>query len=255
MTQFRAIPISWGISTDPYHKFLMWVSFRATFNGWGRCDALQVTFTLREIEAALGIKKTTASRYVSRAFTEGMLSPTNSYSREVGKGEVYNLGGEMLMTVKSPGQERDNGGTSAEQAVAENIGTCAAPADNGGTSVGQAWDAYRNTPVTPDTPTKKKPSKSVKSVDGMAPVPEEFIPYLDEILSRWPRKNVEGNRITRIPPVHIWDKIQKNRGLDEPKAVVNAALHYLDVDNGKYPFGMDNFFGQKKHYVKYLLED
>lgn len=98
-------------------------------------------------------------------------------------------------------------------------------------------------------------AKPPKTVTDMTPVPDEFLPFLEDIKSRWPRKSHDGRRVTIIPPLHIWDKIQKNRGLDEPKTVVNAALHYLDTQDGRYIIGMDNFFGKEKKYVKYLVED
>ena len=91
MRQFRAIPIDWLLSSDVYHKFLIWVSAKSTFNGWGRCDALQVTFTSREAAQALGVSHTTVVRWVAKAREAGLLLPTNSFDREQGKGEVLDF--------------------------------------------------------------------------------------------------------------------------------------------------------------------
>lgn len=87
------------------------------------------------------------------------------------------------------------------------------------------------------------------------PIPEEFVPFLDEIVSQWPRKRMnDGSRVTVIRPVDCWDKIQANKGTDEPKVLINAALAYLETNPVTYTIGMDNFFGLKRKYTQFVLE-
>lgn len=105
-----------------------------------------------------------------------------------------------------------------------------------------------------ETKTETKKKRPTKGIDE--PIPVDFVPFLDEIVTRWPRKRTnDGSRVTVIRPVDCWEKIQANRGADDPKVLINAALAYLDTTPVTYTIGMDNFFGQKRKYTQFVLED
>jgi hypothetical protein len=258
MTQFRAIPIEWGLSEEKYFKFLMWVSFRATFKGWDRCDALQVTFTVREAASRFGVSVSTVSGWVTAAKKSGLLLPTNQSATERGKGEVYNLGGDMLMTVKTTEQAPNKPRTSSEQPSVDSVVTCDAPANNLRTSSEQAPNV--NKVYSPDTPKTSSPSRarSPRKKEEIPPIPDDLLPFLEELKTYWPRKSLEKGvtrRVTILRPVDSWEKICKNRGADEPRVCINAGLAYLDLHPTEYVIGMDNFFGKDRKYTKFVVED
>lgn len=266
MTQWRAIPIAWGLSSDNYHRFLCWVAFKATFNGWGRCEALQVTFTIREVESSLGIKRSTVANYVARAKEEHLLLPTQAYSREAGKGEVYNLGGDLLMTVKTPGQEMDKDWTRTGQPTTENTDTKTHSTDKAGTSVGQALDVNRNTPDTPDTPPKRRKTKSSPgsksfSLLAVSPIPAHLLPVAEFLVREWPVTSY-GKSDSDIRKVHhygledLWARIMEvsTKCGVEPGPLLFCGVPYLRdqiaqaKDTGKFKFAKDmkNFWGIKE---------
>ncbi len=258
MTQFRAIPIEWGLSEDKYYKFLMWVSFKATFKGWQRCDALQVTFTIREAADKFSVSVSTISSWVGRAKSSGLLLPTKQSSREHGVGEVYSLGGDLLMTVKSPEQEPNNNRTSAEQPSIDGISGCRSFTNNNRTSAEQEPNANKEySPVSPDTLKASSPSRarsSVKKQDEIPPIPEDALPFLEDLSARWYKKSHDGRRVTRLTPAETWKRIHKNREQDSVGVCINAGLYYLELDDNRYAIGMDNFFGKERKYTRYVVE-
>lgn len=104
----------------------------------------------------------------------------------------------------------------------------------------------------PPTP-KGKAARKVK--DQPIPIPDNLLPFLEELQASWPRRNHDGKRVTILRPVDMWDKICKNRQTDDPRVCINAGLFYLEGKPTSYIIGMDNFFGQARKYTKYVVED
>lgn len=101
------------------------------------------------------------------------------------------------------------------------------------------------------------PSRARQSAEkkGILPIPEELLPFLETLTRDWPRRSHDGRRVTILRPKDSWEKICKNRGDDDPKIPVNAALAYLDTNPTQYVIGMDNFFGVARKYTKFVVED
>ncbi len=114
----------------------------------------------------------------------------------------------------------------------------------------------QSTNNNPKTEKASSPSRarSVKK-EEIPPLPEELLSFLETLTRDWPRKSHDGRRVTILRPKDTWDKICKNRGDDDPKIPVNAALAYLDTNPTSYVIGMDNFFGKDRKYTKYVVED
>lgn len=109
----------------------------------------------------------------------------------------------------------------------------------------------------PEAPKASSPSRARQSAEKkeMPPIPEELLPFLETLTRDWPRRSHDGRRVTILRPKDSWEKICKNRGDDDPKIPVNAALAYLDTNPAQYVIGMDNFFGVARKYTKFVVED
>lgn len=254
MTQWRAIPIEWLMSDDKYHKFLMWVSGKATFNGWGRCDALQVTFTSREAALKFGVAPSTITAWTNRAKEAGLLLPTNSFSRERGAGEVYGLGGELRMAVtqtpESAEQGRSKDRARPEQRSTMQTDVCVVPESKDRASVEQASSVNRNTPDTPDTPKKKRRSirEKLDLLEGYHPSAELVV---RELIPVWPTE--AGERTIKSDPylaaARLTEIFSEYPTLD-PQLLIGAALRYRnnlqEANELQYLSGLQFFFGPGK---------
>lgn len=256
MTQFRAIPIEWGLSEEKYFKFLMWVSFRATFKGWDRCDALQVTFTVREAASHFGVSVSTVSSWITAAKKSGLLLPTNQSATERGKGEVYNLGGDVLMTVKTAEQDPNKIRTRSEQPSVDLANAFVDLANNDRTSSEQAPNV--NKVYSPDSPKTSSPSRarSSKKREPLSP-PGEFLADLATIAKDWPRRSDYKGAVASVSvlsrPVDVWERIVKFVPEADRSLAIRCALLYLDeLDarergvKGLIPnvCAMTNFYGE-----------
>lgn len=103
--------------------------------------------------------------------------------------------------------------------------------------------------------TTPKPPRGIAKKGETTPIPADLLPFLEHVTAKWPRKSHDGRRVTVIRPVDAWDKICKNRGTDEPKVPINAALAYLESNPTEFVIGMDNFFGVARKYTRYVVED
>jgi hypothetical protein len=99
MSRFLAIPEEWLDSEDTHHRLLIWIAKRATALGYGRCEAGQVTFSIREVAQRFDIPTSTAHRWVARVVSLGLLKPTLQAKKVAGCGEVYDLAGLLRLAV------------------------------------------------------------------------------------------------------------------------------------------------------------
>ena len=96
---FAAIPLDWLRSKDPYHRFLLWVIPEiAGVDGFGGLLAGQVRFSRRDVELSQAVGSTQATGFIKRAVCDGLLKPTQNYSRRKGMGEVYDTEGDLKAT-------------------------------------------------------------------------------------------------------------------------------------------------------------
>ena len=122
------------------------------------------------------------------------------------------------------------------------------------------------------------PKRAAKRKEMPTP-PEDLIPFLVEIISRWPKKTVYKNSsgqpyrvdVGRLAtPQHLWSRILKFCPGEDPKLAMNCAFVYLEerekvpvvaLDGKDYPPNicfMTNFYGEKglwKTYLTKLLEE
>lgn len=262
MTQFRAIPIEWGLSDDKYYKFLMWVSFKATFKGWLRCDALQVTFTMREAASKFQVSTSTISVWVNRAKSTGLLLPTNKSSREHGMGEVYNLGGEMLMTVKTTERQPNADRTPAEQPIYSEETTCDTSENVDRTPTERQPNVNKEYSPTP-SPTTTSPSRARKPAGKkgeLEPIPTDLLPVVDYLTSNWPLTSY-GNKddkrtVATYSPEDLWARVSMlaQKGKKVPGAILFCGLPYLrrvlkdaeESGRARFVKDMSNFWGIKE---------
>ena len=112
--------------------------------------------------------------------------------------------------------------------------------------------------VQPEKRSSPSRARSPRKREEIPPIPDDLLPFLEELKTYWPRKSLEKGvtrRVTILRPVDSWEKICKNRGTDEPRVCINAGLAYLDTHPTEYVIGMDNFFGQARKYTKFVVED
>jgi hypothetical protein len=258
MTQFRAIPIDWILSHEKYHHFLVWVAAKATFSGWGRCDSLQVTFTEREAASEFGVSQSTVSRWTAKAKLDGFLLPTNQSIREQGKGEVYNLGGLMLNTVKTPDQARiKDGSRTGYTDVCEQMAYTPQRIVDG-QSADKERIVNRSTPDTPDTPTSKESSPSrarlsrerkMSMLDGY---PEGALTVVRTLLPIWPEESPDGRKIIFDPhaaSARVTEILAANPSI-QPQLLIDAGNRYLramrETGSEKFISALHFFFGPGK---------
>lgn len=261
MSQWRAIPIQWGLSTDKYHKFLMWVSFKSTFNDWGRCDSLQVTFTAREVASKFDVSHTTATNWTNRAKADGLLLPTLSYRKETGMGEIYFLGGDLLSTLKSGCQatlqEVSKPLPSNETQTIETNVIYAEIVDDGLPSpcqeVAKQVAVNRNTPDTPDTPREKSNKKANKLKPWMVSFSPDVLSAVGEILAFWPRgseaqpKSYKGETVPVTSGPKLADRLSAlaQDGADLQVCVAIARRYTEEFKRGDHwSKAAENFFGK-----------
>lgn len=160
----------------------------------------------------------------------------------------FSIGYEMRQDAEAFIEASSNAGKKSVEAKSNRIQPPYQPPYQG--SLNQS--IIHNPQSIQTTPLPPKRGRRTKVIE---PIPEEFVPFLDEIVSQWPRKRMnDGSRVTVIRPVDCWDKIQANKGTDEPKVLINAALAYLETNPVTYTIGMDNFFGLKRKYTQFVLE-
>lgn len=97
-------------------------------------------------------------------------------------------------------------------------------------------------------------ARSSAKKDEIPPIPEDALPFLEDLSSRWYKKSHDGRRVTRLTPTETWKRIHKNREQDTVGVCINAGLYYLELDDNRYAIGMDNFFGKERKYTRYVVE-
>lgn len=156
-------------------------------------------------------------------------------------------------------EKKANAGKRSADARREKYGD-AQPSSSDRTPLEQSSNITNNDkPITTNEERGKasSPSRARQSAEKkeMPPIPEELLPFLETLTRDWPRRSHDGRRVTILRPKDSWEKICKNRGDDDPKIPVNAALAYLDTNPTQYVIGMDNFFGVARKYTKFVVED
>jgi len=145
-----------------------------------------------------------------------------------------------------------------EAARVEVLQSMAAKSKAGKASAEQRWGNRRITKAMQEQEQEQDSTARKTAPKKNTAIPVDFLPYLEDLSHRWPRTSVTKDgvrRVTILRPTDIWDKIQKNKQGDSEKTCVNAGLHYLDVQDGKYVIGMDNFFGRERKYTNFTVED
>lgn len=274
--QWRAIPIEWALSKDAYHRFLIWVAGSATFSGWGRCAAMQVSFTTREAALFLGVSPSTASAMVQRAKDDGLLLPTGSAQKRKGCGDIYNLGGMLRQSLRYiPDQATDQVPIKFEESADQPNPVVARvfdvepikfekPADQ--EPINQP-NAIRSTPVVHQllttnavieaevVPAKKGPKKKEPRVPAWATAYRlEILQAVAEIRAVWPtHKEKQPNGVKFVPDSDYGALAARLEEITAEGWADLSVLVQLAVDHAKAFFeyrgigapAAQNFFGKR----------
>ena len=93
---YAAIPLSWGLETSGYYRFLIWLACRMSgADGFNGLREGEVRFSRKDVELAFGITNSIATSYTRRAIKSEFLRPTGRHGTKLGNGEIYECLGQL----------------------------------------------------------------------------------------------------------------------------------------------------------------